>query len=124
MVSLTFVSMQQSRRVFVFKRIISALLILYTSLLGKEPYQGTFGLILCDLSILSFMTSTISIHILAGQSKHLEAYDSGCSTGDMEYALTNLFLYSNTGIYGCGDNLKSACQNARCESTSRLLCSM
>ena len=47
----------------------------------------------------------------AGQSKHLEAYDAGCSTGDMEYATTNLYQYTNTAIYGCGENLESLSQN-------------
>ena len=69
----------------------------------------------------------------SSQSKHLEAYESGARTGnmefctmipyliafemtqhlmlvnsfpgDMEYASTNLYQYINTGIYGCGENL-------------------
>jgi len=47
----------------------------------------------------------------AGQSKHLEAYESAASTGDMEYATTNLYQYTNTAIYGCGENLESLSQN-------------
>jgi len=44
-------------------------------------------------------------------NKHLEAYDSGAITGDMEYALTNLYQYTNTALYGCGENLTSLSQN-------------
>lgn len=47
----------------------------------------------------------------AGKNKHLEAYDAGTTTGDMEFALTNLFLYSSTAFYGCGDNLEGLAQN-------------
>jgi len=43
----------------------------------------------------------------AGQNKHLEAYESGATTGDMEYATINLYQYTNTAIYGCGENLES-----------------
>merc|ERR1712194_896376 len=47
----------------------------------------------------------------AGQSKHLEAYESAAATGDMEYATANLFQYTSTAIYGCGENLESLSQN-------------
>ena len=87
--------------------------------LGKEPFQGKFKLDFVVLPSHTFVLSSLFIdffsltQIVAGQNKHLEAFDSGCATGDMEYALTNLYLYINTGIYGCGDNLKNSCQNAR-----------
>jgi len=47
----------------------------------------------------------------AGQNKHLEAYESGATTGDMEYATINLYQYTNTAIYGCGENLVNLSQN-------------
>jgi len=47
----------------------------------------------------------------AGLGKHLEAYESGAATGDMEYATTNLYQYSNTALYGCGENLETMAQN-------------
>ena len=50
---------------------------------------------------------------VAGQSKHLEAYDLATSTGDVEFALLNLCQYTNTAIYGCGENLKSLSQNVQ-----------
>jgi len=43
----------------------------------------------------------------------MEAYDSGTSSGDMEYALTNLFLASSTSVYGCGDNMETVSQNLK-----------
>jgi len=55
--------------------------------LGKEPWQACL-------------------------SKHLEAYDSGAVTGDMEYAISNLYQFTNTAIYGCGEPLGSLSQNA------------
>jgi len=42
----------------------------------------------------------------AGQNKHLEAYEMGATTGDMEFAATNLFQYAGTAMYGCGENLE------------------
>jgi len=45
-------------------------------------------------------------------SKHLEAYDAGAVTGDMEYAISNLYQFTNTAIYGCGEPLGSLSQNA------------
>lgn len=49
--------------------------------LGKEPWQ-------------------------AGLNKFLEAYESGWSTGDIEYAVSNLYQYANSASFGCGENLK------------------
>lgn len=46
----------------------------------------------------------------AGQAKHMEAYEAGMTTGDMEYALTNLYQYTNTAIYS-GENVAMLCQN-------------
>ena len=46
----------------------------------------------------------------AGQAKHMEAYEAGMTTGDMEYALTNLYQYANTAIYG-GENVAMLSQN-------------
>lgn len=47
----------------------------------------------------------------AALSKHMEAYESGTTTGDIEFALTNLYLHANTSIYGCGENLATSSQN-------------
>lgn len=52
-----------------------------------------------------------SINILAepwqaGLDKHLEAYESGVTTGDMEYAILNLATYVNKATF-CGNNLDS-----------------
>jgi len=42
--------------------------------------------------------------------KHLEAFESGITTGDIEYAVGALYQYANTAIYGCGENLQSLSQ--------------
>jgi len=39
--------------------------------------------------------------------KHVEAADVGESTGDMEFSTTNLVLYVNMAIYGCGIDLRN-----------------
>eukprot|EP00580_Thalassiosira_gravida_P012547 CAMPEP_0201652466 /NCGR_PEP_ID=MMETSP0493-20130528/44491_1 /ASSEMBLY_ACC=CAM_ASM_000838 /TAXON_ID=420259 /ORGANISM="Thalassiosira gravida, Strain GMp14c1" /LENGTH=707 /DNA_ID=CAMNT_0048128981 /DNA_START=804 /DNA_END=2927 /DNA_ORIENTATION=- len=46
----------------------------------------------------------------AGLERHLEAYKSGTTTGDMEYGITNLYQYANTALY-CGENLPNLSQN-------------
>lgn len=38
--------------------------------------------------------------------KYLEAYETGTTAGDIEYAITNLFQYVNSCLFGCGENLK------------------
>jgi len=58
----------------------------------------------------------------AGQQKHLEAYDSGASTGDMEYAFTNLHQYASTAIYGCGENVERFSQNIQAYSKRAFQC--
>ncbi|KAL7521042.1 hypothetical protein ACHAWX_005737, partial [Stephanocyclus meneghinianus] len=38
----------------------------------------------------------------ASLSKHLEAYEIGAHSGDVEFAMSNLFQYVAMSIYGCG----------------------
>ena len=91
-----------------------SLVILFLLFPGKEPWQ-------------------------AGQTKHMEgelwdffqgflfakrlyfllfilfhfdkAYEAGMNFGDMEYSLTNLYQYTNTALYGCGENVSMLSQN-------------
>ena len=37
--------------------------------------------------------------------KHLEAYEVGALSGDMEYATSNLYQYSTSAVFGCGEDL-------------------
>ena len=37
--------------------------------------------------------------------KHLEAYDAGILSGDMEYATLNLYMYALSALWGCGNEL-------------------
>jgi len=48
--------------------------------------------------------------LLACLNKHLEAYESGATSGDMEYALSNLYQYVIAAVY-CGDNLEGLSQS-------------
>jgi len=41
----------------------------------------------------------------AGLAKHLEGYDAGALSGDIEYALANLFQYSTCALNNCGKDL-------------------
>ncbi|KAL7539058.1 hypothetical protein ACHAXR_009003, partial [Thalassiosira sp. AJA248-18] len=43
-------------------------------------------------------------------SKNMEAYESAAKTGDLEYAIGNLYQYCTTAIYGCGENLEGLSQ--------------
>ena len=43
-------------------------------------------------------------------SKHLEAYECGMASGDVEFALTNTLQYGYTAVYGCGENLEKCCE--------------
>jgi len=43
-------------------------------------------------------------------SKHLEAYESGASVGDIEYAITNLYQRNNTAN-DCGEKLSTLSQH-------------
>jgi len=47
----------------------------------------------------------------SGLNKHLEAYECATSTGDLEYAVTNLFLFADKELSGCGENLESLLHN-------------
>lgn len=38
--------------------------------------------------------------------KHMEAYQSGALSGDMEFAVGNLFMYVNSAFFACGENLQ------------------
>ena len=49
--------------------------------------------------------------MIAGQQKHVEAYNSGVATGDTEYAFANINQYAFKAIYGCGENVESLSQN-------------
>jgi len=39
-------------------------------------------------------------------SKHMESYESGAKSGDLEYAVSGLYQHCDTAIYGCGENLE------------------
>ena len=41
----------------------------------------------------------------ASLSKHLEAYDAGNLSGDVEYTLSNLYMHASLSLYGCGGHL-------------------
>ena len=43
----------------------------------------------------------------ASLDKLYEAYEAGMSTGDVEYAIVNLFHYTTHAIFGTGGNLKT-----------------
>merc|ERR1719491_902942 len=58
----------------------------------------------------------------ACQSKHLEAYDSGTISGDTHYAMSALYQYSDSAIYGCGDNLETLSQNIQSYATRAFRC--
>lgn len=47
----------------------------------------------------------------ACQLKNLEGFDSGTTTGDMEYAFVNLYQYISANLYGCGENVESLSQS-------------
>ncbi len=50
----------------------------------------------------------------ASLHKHLEAYEAGKFSGDIEYTLSNLYMHATNSLYGCGDNLRGV------DSTTRL----
>lgn len=58
----------------------------------------------------------------AGQQKHVEAYNSGVATGDMEYAFVNINQYAFKAIYGCGENVESLSQNMQAYSKRAFQC--
>mmetsp|Transcript_21890 Transcript_21890/g.40184 ORF Transcript_21890/g.40184 Transcript_21890/m.40184 type:complete len:365 (+) Transcript_21890:552-1646(+) len=41
----------------------------------------------------------------AGLAKHLEGYDAGALSGDIEYAIANLFQYATCALNNCGEDL-------------------
>ena len=38
--------------------------------------------------------------------KHIEGYQSGALSGDIEFATANLFMYANSALFACGENLQ------------------
>jgi tetratricopeptide (TPR) repeat protein len=49
----------------------------------------------------------------ASLPKHLEAYDAGNLSGDVEYTLSNLYMHASASLYGCGDNLREVDTSTR-----------
>jgi len=77
---------------------------------AHESVHETFAFLI--LSLYTYISGFVNIWkepMQAGLPKHLEAYDSGSTSGDIEYALINLFQYCQLAIYGCGENLKFLC---------------
>jgi len=77
---------------------------------AHESVHETFAFLI--LSLYTYISGFVNIWKepwQAGLPKHLEAYDSGSTSGDIEYALMNLFQYCQLAIYGCGENLKFLC---------------
>ena len=85
---------------------------------GKSPGKVSGSLEVLSLFAFAFgfgaqTPRPLSSHprATACQSKHLEAYDSGTISGDTHYAMNALYQYSDSAIYGCGDNLETLSQN-------------
>ena len=49
----------------------------------------------------------------ASLPKHLEAYDAGNFSGDVEFTLSNLYMHGVNSLYGCGDNLRDVDSTTR-----------
>ena len=49
----------------------------------------------------------------ASLPKHLEAYDAGNLSGDVEYTMTNLYMHASSSLFGCGENLRNVDSTAR-----------
>ena len=47
----------------------------------------------------------------ASLCKYSEAYGAGMISGDMEYAVQNIYFHYMTAVYGCGSNLKELDQD-------------
>jgi len=44
---------------------------------------------------------------------HLEAYEAGNFSGDVEFTVTNLYMHASNSLYGCGNNLRNVDSTAR-----------
>ncbi|KAL7484100.1 hypothetical protein ACHAW6_009743 [Cyclotella cf. meneghiniana] len=58
----------------------------------------------------------------ASLTKHLEAFNIGAHRGDMEFAISCLFHYVNTSIYGCGENFVGLIKYIQAYSKRALQC--
>ena len=82
---------------------------------GKEPWQGMhqyFSVACFDSGLFgSFFVQIIYMSVrVAALAKHLEAYTSGSTTGDVEYAVINLY-YVNMATFGGCEDLESCSEN-------------
>lgn len=44
---------------------------------------------------------------------HLEAYEAGNFSGDVEFTMTNLYMHASNSLYGCGNSLRDVDSSAR-----------
>lgn len=47
----------------------------------------------------------------ASLCKFSEAFDAGMTSGDTEYALSNMSFYFNLSLFACGSNLRETSQS-------------
>ena len=73
-------------------------------------------------SLLPFDTIFQKEPFQAGLAKHLEGYDAGALSGDMEFAVSCLWNYGTCALNNCGENLQMLEKNTRLYTRRGIQC--